>query len=264
MGQLLILGVPVRQDSEGRYSLNDLHQAAGGESRHQPAQFVRLDSTDALVREIGVDMGNPITAVRGGNNQGTYVCKELVYAYANWISPAFYLKVIRTFDAVVTGDLSMLPDSVMDAMAARFLPAIADYLLPRIGGVNKSVLNKAIGEALDARAESLALGYIADKNACLRFGKTAGQLWKFYGFAPLKNGPQFLSRMLVDAGCQMGGFQRSEVGGKTAKLFDPDKAHEFMKGRLRGIDACNRYIQQRNGQATLHLTQKPGFSLVAQ
>lgn len=104
MNQLLVIdGVSVRQDKAGRYCLNDLHRAAGGETRHKPAFWLRNEQIEQLVTELQKSNSLPVEVIRGGNQQGTYVCKELVYAYGMWISPAFHLKVIRTFDAVVTG-----------------------------------------------------------------------------------------------------------------------------------------------------------------
>jgi len=100
--QLTIANTEVKLDTEGRFCLNDLHHAAGGEKKHQPSNFLRLDTTTALIAEMTTssDMRNPLNKVNDGIGNGTYFCKELVYPYAMWISPSFHLKVIRTFDAI--------------------------------------------------------------------------------------------------------------------------------------------------------------------
>lgn len=165
---------------DGLYSLNDLHKAAGNDKKHQPANFMRLETTQKLIKEIeseSLGVGIPtskdshstdshsleggippskdlsstdlhalnepvncanlhsldeqasemsfekttsssdmrslntavITILGKNKEQGTYVCRELVYAYAMWISPKFSLAVIRTFDALATGKLQNNP-----------------------------------------------------------------------------------------------------------------------------------------------------------
>ncbi|EHK5489212.1 KilA-N domain-containing protein [Escherichia coli] len=102
---IIISDVKIHMDSEGRYSLNDLHVESGKEEKHQPAFFMRRNETIELINEIfnSADMQNknPVLSKKGRYG-GTYVCKELVYSYAMWISAAFALKVIRAYDAMVT------------------------------------------------------------------------------------------------------------------------------------------------------------------
>ncbi|MFP5735450.1 MULTISPECIES: KilA-N domain-containing protein [Salmonella] len=102
--QIIISDIAIHQDGEGRYSLNDLHQSSGGAQKHRPKYWLELQQTKELIEEIlkgGISPFQPIELKRGRNG-GTYVCKELVYAYAMWISAAFSLKVIRAYDALVT------------------------------------------------------------------------------------------------------------------------------------------------------------------
>lgn len=102
MNALTVLTSEIRQ-LDGLYSLNDLHKASGAADKHRPNQFMRLGSTHELIREIRcADLRIiPFSIVSGrGKTQGTYVCRELVYAYAMWISPKFHLQVIRAFDAL--------------------------------------------------------------------------------------------------------------------------------------------------------------------
>lgn len=88
--------ITIRQNSEGRFCLNDLYQAAGGENRHRPSLWIANEQTTQLIRTVESEAGIPaLVSLHGGKTPGTYVCKELVYAYAMWISPEFKLKVIR-------------------------------------------------------------------------------------------------------------------------------------------------------------------------
>ncbi|GEM_PF-4786952 len=111
-------------DNSGRYNLNDLHKVAGGGSKHQPSNFLRLDTTKALIEALELERSSdlrigqeltknlsssdlrslnfsPVEVVLGkGKDQGTFVAKELVYAYAMWVSPRFMLAVTRIIDEI--------------------------------------------------------------------------------------------------------------------------------------------------------------------
>ncbi|WP_407061055.1 phage antirepressor KilAC domain-containing protein [Acinetobacter higginsii] len=126
-------GIKIRNDAQGRFCLNDLHQASGGEQKNQPRYFLENRQTQDLVQEL-TDSGNPlseqnqpISVVRGGLEQGTYVVKELVYSYAMWISAAFNLKVIRTFDAVATGQIQPIDPAKLFADPHALRSALLTY-----------------------------------------------------------------------------------------------------------------------------------------
>ena len=120
----LIIGTASIRQIDGLYSLNDLHKASGGEEKHRPAFFLRLDQTQALIAEINcADLHSLET--REGRNGGTYACKELVIAYAAWISPAFHLKVIRVFLAQV-GRTLPAPKTITKAQQGELSTLIAE------------------------------------------------------------------------------------------------------------------------------------------
>lgn len=143
--------ITVLQDDAGRYRINDLHEAAvaAGANRRtaEPGKFLASPRTTALIAAIkdqqktrrenthtaGIYSGtshvthhpgnaaalvNPVAQSRGRTG-GTYVCRQLVYAYAAWISPKFYLFVLDTFDAAIHGELRHLNQAERHYFEAR-------------------------------------------------------------------------------------------------------------------------------------------------
>lgn len=120
---IIISDIKIHMDAEGRYSLNDLHKASGYEQRHRPKYWLELNQTTELIEEIlkggippfksdetfnsvNVQDKKPVDSKKGRYG-GTYVCKELVYSYAMWVSAAFALKIIRAYDALVAGNVDL-------------------------------------------------------------------------------------------------------------------------------------------------------------
>lgn len=122
---------------DGLYSLNDLHKASGGEMKHKPAFFLRNEQTKEIVTELQI-CNSPeevLKVQRGGTNQGTWVCKELVYSYAMWISAKFHIAVVRTFDSLITRT---------DAKQREALVTACDKLA--IGNTLRSDVYKAVAQ----------------------------------------------------------------------------------------------------------------------
>lgn len=158
MNELMIAETEIRQDGAGRYCLNDLHRAAGGENRHRPSLWVENQQTQSLIEEIAKAGIPALASIKGGAAPGTYVVKELVYAYAMWISPAFSLRVIRAFDALVTGDLARA-----QAMAAPPMPTSVSHRADHVvsatrcfNGLMRAATSLNLGRARAAQAANLS------------------------------------------------------------------------------------------------------------
>lgn len=108
---ITILNTSIRT-LDNLYSLNDFHVVGGAEKRHQPALFLRLDTTQELIKEIeqnsDLQICRSVKSLRTGINKGTWVCEELALAYATWISPKFHLVVLRAFIAMHKGEVQTI------------------------------------------------------------------------------------------------------------------------------------------------------------
>ncbi|EMC9754399.1 KilA-N domain-containing protein [Enterobacter cloacae] len=103
---VIVNGVFVRVDSEGRYNLNDLHSAAvtNGEAieNQRPSQFMRSrqvrNFVDTLTR---VQKCTAVKTINGGLNHGVWALELVAIRYAAWLSAEFEIRVYQTFQALM-------------------------------------------------------------------------------------------------------------------------------------------------------------------
>ena len=88
--------------------------ARGRATRSQrPGTFMKRPETAALVEAMKKRCTSqciePVTTVKGGlqAEQGTFVSKTLVIAYAMWIDADFHLDVIEAFDTMQAASLGL-------------------------------------------------------------------------------------------------------------------------------------------------------------
>ncbi len=145
MAHLIISSKDIRT-LDGLYSLNDLHKATGAENKHRPNYFLNNQQTKELLAEIEIA---EIPAIKAKQGVGTYVCKELVYAYAMWISPKFNLEVIRAFDQAQTEQppeptQQSLPNPIQDDEKLKLINDVAKSL-----GITESIAVVSATDIMD-------------------------------------------------------------------------------------------------------------------
>ena len=226
MNQLIAIdGIQIHQDKEEHYSLNDLHKAAGGEHKHQPHYWLQLQQTKELIEAISNsrDSGNysPVSS-SSGRYGGTYVCKELVYAYAMWINATFHLKVIRTFDAVVTGQYQR--KAAISEAAKLFTPV---FRIARLIGCTKNAAAISANQAVFAETNVNLLSLLGQTHLIAANQKeqyyTPTELGKMCGQTP-----QQVNRLLEQDGLQTkiaGKWEPTEKGRAHCVILDTGKKH---------------------------------------
>lgn len=107
---IVIEGQTFIANTEGMWSLNEIHQTLGLPEAKRPGQWNNEIRT-------ALDQGGNFHLAYGGANPGTWATEAGTIAYAMWVSPAFYLMVVNAFLAMRNSAVRELrqKDALLDA-----------------------------------------------------------------------------------------------------------------------------------------------------
>ena len=149
--------------------------------------------------------------------------------------------------ALLVAVLSKAPQApAVRHMLIRVFTAYRRGKLAPVGGDVGMMLS--LQAMIDRRVDE-ALTLRLSRGAVLRPGKTAGALWREFGFPAIKGVSHWFGNRLEIAGCAIEG--RGELGVTVSRLFDPDKARRWLNNGGRFL--VEQKISERRGQGKLHL-----------
>lgn len=231
-------------------SLTDMWKASGSDESRKPSEWLRQDATKAFIECVvgTLEVGHAhIQTKRGGRGVGgvTLAHWQIGLAYAKYLSPEFHMwcnQVVRERMEGHTAPTS-LPSDVLDQIERSF--GISRMLAHKVTGIEGTVRDLATIVA------SIIPLIQPQQPVIIVHGKTAGEIWNSNNLPKLKNAPTWLGNRLSEMGCQIDTCRKGYLGGRSARLFDPDKAEACLRNGL--LHKAKVHASERMGQGKLRL-----------
>lgn len=234
------------RDRNEMLSLTDMWKAAGEPENKNPAQWTRSAGAAEFIDHVALIVGNSHNnLIDARKRAGTWAHWQIGLAYAKYLSPEFHMwcnEVVRERMEGKSVSVASLPPDVLEMI--RRDDGISRMLAHKVTGIESTV------QTLAAAVTAIASVVRPPADGIYVTGRTAGEIWKAHGFPPLKVTCWFSNR-LSKMGCQIGDGRRVPVGLSRAKLFDPDKADNWLRNGGRKL--VEDYIASRKGQGRLRL-----------
>jgi hypothetical protein len=209
---LEISNIAIRQDEHGRYCLNDLHRSSGGEDKHRPAYWIKNQQTTDLIELLESEQSiDGIPSIFTKQGVGTFAAKELVYAYAMWISAKFHIQVIRAYDSLVTKQ-----------------PAIQNPEPPT---------QKALKHGLSLDQQDCIKAFVQSRCEALPKDKQRGGFLKCWSALKSKFGTSYKQIPPGDFNNALSLLARLDLGGEPLVTITPSELDTIIQNKL---DAAKR------------------------
>lgn len=228
-------------------SLTDMWRSAGEDPSKRPYEWSRKEGSP-FIEAVSLSLNTPVERIyKAGRGKGgaTHAHWQIALAYAKYLSPEFHMWCNQVVRERMEGHVvsSALPADVLDQIERSF--GISRMLAHKVTGIEGTVRDLATIVA------SIIPLIQPQQPVIIVHGKTAGEIWNSNNLPKLKNAPTWLGNRLSEMGCQIDTCRKGYLGGRSARLFDPDKAEACLRNGL--LHKAKVHASDRMGQGKLRL-----------